>query len=594
VITAATDLLVTTQALFNADARVLLDTVPPKMVYVDSLGVEYLEFSADRLLASANGDDGTDDLFAPFPNLWGPAQPASVLTSQTPVNSGLVGGTAGGVPQVFLNPQNDTSTPFDFTVRVQFRDLLPGEAEGNPRPVTTSGFAQELLDAQFAVPVDTSPGSVLNSVQLGANAVAVLQGALSNSNLRATDRVDFGATILSDTLTATWAFSLLPTVGNFTDSTTGYATGYWRTPIQPVAVDRACNQTPSGPAAIVWWMPPVPALVTPRLTGGTVEAPSFSVSLARSGNVPTDASPSDPLYSARLWVANGVDARNTDWTAFDGGITNPSDPSLTGDLARQEAVAMRTWRPTGTFMPSATLLSDPRLLDRLLLLTVYGADEAGNAQPQGFGTQLLNITTALGYSELGQPQQNFIDYAYWLNPGTTDSLSSEVSATFFWDNNGNGLLDRGDIALGSGPELPQPPVDYIDNSPVLKGILNINFRSPIASDTDIKTELYEEGVKVGENLPYGATVLSNPLRLTIPLDLQYGLLGDPRYYVAETKAQARRVNYTVVVQVTYRKDEGDGTFTETTELTKSTIAFTVVPPGDVATEEQPIKTFERQ
>ena len=579
--------LVTDRAIANATDKVLIDTVPPALVADDDPASTAPPINAAALLASAPGDDATDETVAPVPPGWGAlASNAYTLPSGTPaaVNSGSVTG-GGTAPRVFLNPADGEN--LNFGVVAYFRDLPPTDAEGNPYPVTTAGFDEALRAAQadaLANLGNATATDIRANGNLGVNAVVALNLG-GGSDFDGTEEATLSVSPFAGAtagLQANWGFTSLP---NYSDDN-GYNQGYWQATFAPQAIDRAYNETANVKQAQLWWLTPTAAAITTTRYQGDVQAtPSYHVALERGEDPGTTAEtqPSVPIYSARLWAAEGTDPDTCSWTAIDGGATSSAAASSAGDTALEAAINLRQWRASGDFsLDSAAVLSDPRLRGRYLMLTVFGGDEAGNVQYQGTGNQIGSRFQLNG----------LVDYDWWYNPGAVSAVGSEAAIQFWYDRSLDGLIDPGEELLGSGPEVPRWPAAAVPVPPVLKGRVNVSYTAPndpsepfpTGDEAQVKAVLYADGVLVDDQFSVTLTS-SGTLSFLVPDELGQGItLGD---YSDLRGGTAKRVQYKVVVTVVSH-------VIGVTETMTSSLVFTVVPPGEVSTEEQPIKTFERQ
>ncbi len=224
-------------------------------------------------------------------------------------------------------------------------------------------------------------------------------------------------------------------------------------------VDLAGNQAATDKFQF-WWMQDPHATLLSGPAGQTIADPEFTWDLYRDGGeVPASADPCKPLASIRLWTAPGNDPPlpTTSWTAI-------SDWSCWWDSKTINSL----WDMGGGISLGAKLVPIP---DRWVLLTILGADEAGNLQSDsGLGTS----------TTMAQLAVKDIEYMYWRTVGANIALDTTLNAQFWYNiipkniypeypcqpvpNNDESLRTRsqGETSFGSATRIPLVPADVCD------------------------------------------------------------------------------------------------------------------------------------
>lgn len=204
----------------------------------------------------------------------------------------------------------------------------------------------------------------------------------------------------------------------------------WHMRLNVVASDRARNQSVLADVKPLelWWMQYARAELTSRFNGAAVPVPQLTWKLFRAGQAPSDVSPCEPLFRYRIWSADlGGGWKNATWQALD---------------------SWSDWiSGTGVTLPTSVLNAT---LNRRLLVTIVGADEAGNVQPAG----VADGDSIEGVAVL---DENGIQYDHWLNLGLTGTVDTTLSTRiWYYDTD----LDEPEAFLrdfgGSGAQVPDP------------------------------------------------------------------------------------------------------------------------------------------
>ncbi|MBP8131889.1 MAG: right-handed parallel beta-helix repeat-containing protein [Candidatus Hydrogenedentes bacterium] len=531
---------VAARALENSRLLVL-DSVPPRLALSpENDASAFLVAATDVYLATPDNGSGA-------PGDWPPA----IVEAPTNRVSLADAGTATGNAGMYLNGPG----PLVFTVAAHFDDHPP---EGGPS-VEVSGFDAGLSALSVA---DTVAGSLLGPAADIARPYWAGSFFHSKGIDPAGDLVTVnygvagpGARQLDVDWTVAGPFALgIPIERALSND--------WHIQMQLVAMDRAGNSSPLGGNAIeLWWMPlPARAKLTSatRYDGVTASLPSFSWDLARLGESPSNASPCDPVFSYRFWKADaGLDAGTATWTAL--------TPWYLWDRLKSGA-------------PPQPLLEENQ--NSRMLITVLGADEAGNMQPGG----------ALGdaFTGFAALQSLGIAYDHWVNPGGTGQIETSMTGRF-WHTDDDVLIRD----FGAGPRIPLPA----KNSGVhVEAQFDISIEAAIPAKRSVIWVLSEDGVEKAS-----ATITGVEPGQTVVLRLRADagiVLGD------EWSDTPRTREYLFRAYGRYGPDD-DVLPPPYADTTPAAISFTVYPlegadvegtaggAGGDAGDEQPFKVFVR-
>ena len=517
-------------ALSNSQLLVI-DTTPPRIeVPAEATAIDVIASSSDVYTAASDGESD-------FPSDWRPASAA------IPWNNALLSGAATGVmPTAFFNG----SDPLTFTVGARFIDPYPEEAAvqiagfDNRMDSTRNGTVQELLTP----PADTDPAAVLYPYWMSS---------FPGNTLQPQDPV-YASYLASDlgTMEASWTFADIPPERSRKND--------WRISFNMVVRDRAKNTSDTARLNPVelWWMQYAEAKLMGNYGGNAVSSPIFSWELVRASTAPTNAAPCEPLFRYRLWGASA---------------------SVPGTQALWEAVTPWTdWtRDTGTSIDPGILEEN---LNRQLMITVLGADEAGNVQT-------ADLVLGDSFEGVQGLRQAGVAFDYWRNQGLAGTVDTTVSARFWHEDAEGGELRD----FGAGPRIPLP------TAPERVGVqFDFGIKASLPSNTVLTWEIRDvdnPGVVVaGDTIDNPST----PDRATLIFSVREGgyalYLGDPQ----QTKTY-RMTAYATMVS-------GPAPSTTIVDDTPATKTFTIYLPDTAAEtseatgleeqgDEQPFKVFVR-
>ncbi len=569
-------------------SQFIIDTTPPRMelAFLRARG-------NDLLLVNNTGPAPATTTGAVFPGDWAPG------TMSVPSSNGTLDGDTGNA-QVFLNSYE----PLDISIQLQFIDEAPPDADGEPYAgITPGGFVDETLAplTSAAATGIADPlfigydrpgtafwtGSVAN-VDTALNyapgaAVTTTQGSVSQTQLQ-----------------AQWQLANL-----------AYYDG-WRVTAGFGVTDLAGNQFVTPGELDIWWMANAFAELTSGPSGGGVVDPIFRWQLQRLV-APQNAYPCYPLVQFRVWAAN---AAGTGWDAVSQWSDWLADPLIDRNT------------PVLGGQRLGILLSDGALKGADLMLTVRGADEAGNVQP--VQTALDNIFDIADLDSGAGPPQAWV----WENAGEQRALETEAQVEF-WHNRVLSAasapemwgIDPDERTFGSSPRVPLPPLDEVCGKRVEgRFTFTANLPDDLGSPGDaiIVWSLFEEGRRVayGTIAQLDATfkgVIQIPQDLLLPGATPYdvnvtemypflnlppeecavsrtdrlGDEGDPQDASGRPLRRQRDVEYLLVG---YAQESAAATgfaYPPAKDSTPVSIRFTVTTGKDVGGEEQPIKVFSR-
>ncbi|HRZ82969.1 MAG TPA: hypothetical protein P5069_10935, partial [Candidatus Hydrogenedentes bacterium] len=523
----------------------LVDTTPPTLLFA----------------ASANGDAATaQPRVSANDSLIGTGVPGPQGAYAVPVSGGTIVDRA---LHFMLNPGgngNCTDTAagdtLSFGIEAVFEDRPPSPLTR----VTTSGF-QAGNATTFA---DKQDGQAWLEGPLGpvTNTSATYDTSGSAANIgRLTARFD----------------------GEASQSTPDP----WRFEGKPAARDRAGNAITAPNGLVLWWMWRAQAEITSGPRDTQTLSPRFDWKLRRNIKGPDadEAAPIIPYVKARLWrgadPAADRDISTMSWvpvTGWSGWLSGPITPETVIDGA-----------------PLATALKQNQNEDSVshtLMLTLVGADEAGNVQPGGLADGSLVTVADLAAS--------CVSYTWWYNGQSQENVSVDTEARVTLWELAPGFADR---PIGSVARVPLPPAaNRLQARAVLTARLPETIRRAVAAGETsvarawIKWVLYEDGNPVASggdesNLLAGRDFVD----LILPPDptVADGLvLGD-------MKDRKREKRYVLTAQTVLKTFSYMGGITQervVSDPTPASVSFTVYPKevDEKIRDERPTRIYERE
>lgn len=435
--------------------------------------------------------------YEPYPVNWGPAMSALAASS------GALAPAAADA-HVFFNTGSLNLGPategLDFSLDAVFYDAPPRDSTGNLRTaITTSGF-------RAGVNLDSSSGLLTvpqvlfsrirdeNNIELTGLARWIDQGGgafLNNENIVARTLLTPDMVFGERGLAARWQIQTPPAITELA----------WRLAVQFEASDLAGNMFTSDKDLNIWWMNYAQALLLDRPAGQEVSDPVFRWDIYRPGSVPANAAPCFPIVTCRLWQMNAA----MNWEAVT--AWSPWTPDRTIDrntLMSTGGVRLGDW------------LDAPELSGKTLLITVAGADEAGNVQAPWPGNNQTTLNSVNDLETAG------IEYGYWLNAGVLGrALDTQLQARFWLNTINAGELrerDPGEIDYGSSTRIPLPPPDACNQR--IEAAFEIAMTAPDTyslNQIQVAWQLFEDQREVASGIISSPT--SRIVRLVIPEDL---------------------------------------------------------------------------
>lgn len=586
----------------------IVDTTPPAIAPIS------LQSTAQTLVLDSNDSLLPSAADGPYPNNWCAQYPPLA------VSAGTLTPVVTPPPHVFFN--NDPSggmgaSALSFTVGLVFWDTFPVDSHNiEHNLIETSGFRKNLgdltADGSDAVQNLLFNGPGMSGTAYwkpGGSASAAVSG-VDASLLMNQMEPSYGETGLGgDEERAEKMFVLWQVSGlDFNPS--------WHFTTQFGATDIAGNRMASDEPLHFWWMRDPAAVFTSAPAAGVrTEAPVFGWMLDRgSADTPQDADPCLPIAQFRIWQAENPFAPDvTMWLPVDQMLTEWSD-----------------WQP-GSTIDVNTLIYDSGLTlgdvlqthpGSLLMMTLRGADEAGNVQPlpaSAAGDVLANLGALAGGG--GIPP---VAYAYWRSPGQVRPLDTSMQAQF-WHNRDDVDIDdpslraydpgMGEKDFGSSRRVPISPEEC---GLRIEGKFTIRVEIPDAPSAAytyyVDCQLFQDGQLVV------AGILEVPpdqqvLEIQIPQDVinpQAGLTwrfpvgAKPYEFLRESCGRQDRLGDDGNKgDNTIRKRDVEYIFTARTmeedsvgrgwaaDPTPAMVQFTVTVPEN-RKEEQPIKVFTRE
>ena len=484
----------------------------------------------------------------PYVTGWGPN------INNPAVSYGHLG---AGNAHVFFNPDsaNVYETPTDgltFTISAAFVDLPPRGADGNLRPIETSGFrTSEPLNS--ATSLLTQSQVLFNRIQDEDGRTITGRARLVNKG--STANIDQAGVVTQATLTRVTESDL---AAQWLVQTPPWTTldSNWRLAVSFEPTDLASNTRELGEPMNIWWLTYTRARLLSPPSGQEISAPEFTWDLDRQGAVPSNADPCFPIATFRLWQLNpGVQ-----WEAVTGWSPWTKERVL-GSFTRMDT--------QGSLL--GDLLDAPGLAGKTLMISVVGADEAGNVQAPWPLTDTLPSEILLDNAGIA--------YGIWRNVGVLGrALDTQVQARFWLNRTDppNRIRDTGEIDYGSSTRIPLPP----EGNQRIEAAFDITMITPDIygpNDVQAQWELYED-----QRLLDQGTIPSTDfytVRLVIPYD------SDRILMLGDNKNRQRDVEYRFVARTQIRNDG-------ISDTTPASVQFTVYASEDPG-DEQPVKETTR-
>ncbi len=547
----------------------ILDTVQPAFrAAVSPLASGYISTTNDTI-AAASGQA--------FPLGW----PGVLIlpASQVP----LLGASTSEGAQVFFNTK---SNPLGFGVHLEFQDVPPSDLSGNVYgTVIVGGF----------VPPVSNVAGVGADPSLPANFSTAMWDDITLSPVTSLS-LNGGADLMS----ADWAVSNVP--------------------LQPVYVEASgkifvsdlAGNTASTPNALhTWWMREAAAAFT-GASQSVSSTPTFVWDLVRPGSAPTNAAPCAPVAQFRLWIADDQSSPSTSqYTALTDWSSWTSEKSIDRDK----------------YPDLNTIIN--QYPDTHLMITVAGADEAGNVQD----------TSAAG-DVIASPALCPVSYRLWKTSGSALALETTIRAQLWYnlldtvpepetngvphntsvpgDLRGVRRCSLDELNFGSSTRVPLTPLEPCLQRVEAQFTVNPGANAPsIPGGWKVCWQLHEDNRLVAQGVKAYAN-LGNSLPeavITIPSDL----IDDPTLVVADFLNKSPRncgctgdrlgddgaadANQScdgqkhrrreVLYRFTARTVATDCQGTQPEDVTPATFSFSVYTT-EAFKDEQPVKVFTRE
>jgi len=377
----------------------------------------------------------------------------------------------------------------------------------------------------------------------------------------------------------------------------------WRFEGIPTARDRAGNEVTAPNSLVLWWMWRAQAEITNGPRDTQTLSPRFDWKLRRNIKGPdaADVAPIVPYVKAKLWrgadPATDREISTMLWeavTGWSGWISGPITPET--DMGGS---------PLSVLLQANQNDPDPTV-SHTLMLTVVGADEAGNVQPEGVASD--TNTVPITVTDLGN---SCVSYTWWYNGQSQENVSVDTEARVTlseWRRNTANNTDSETRPYGSVTRVPLPPkeapplYDYLKLRAVLTARLPETIRRAVINgETNvaqawIKWTLYEDGNPVANNnAAVGPGVDFVDIILPVSPATATGLV------FGDMKNRKREKRYVLTAQTVLRtKSYGtDGTaFPDrvVSDPTPASVSFTVYPKevDDNLRDERPTRIYERE
>ncbi len=513
-------------------AQFVIDTVPPVL----DVGLAGSLWTANSRAADYLFETVTPvtDVFGAPPDR-GPYVPGWPGVGRWPSSAGAL--ESAGVlrgPQVFFNTSINPNLPdpLQFTVAIPFVDPMPVGPDGMAYPVMRAGFWANTLAPVTAAGVwrypDTADYYPAGSTNAALGQYAGLPyppGTGSWVREPGGNAPDFGPIVGAVfpwydggiRAQAQWMLADVPWPGGRS----------WHLPTFFEMADLAGNVVRTRDFSF-WWQYLPQAVFTSGPEGTLTADPVFSWTLDRAGaEVPLDAFPCEPIAQFRVWRAvNPQSPEGTSWEA----LTNWSPWTKSPTIDRSSPVYDRYNRQTTL---DEVLRNQLRGGD-LLMITIAGADEAGNVQP---------IAVAAGDTLpnrfwLDSDPYYRLDSRTWYVPDSLVRLDTSVQARFWYNRRPAPPLellriDPGERDFGASTRIPIVPAENCDERIEAEFTIAMEY----AGDLDPRQllawwELYEDNRKVAEGLTWYREG-SNVVKLRIPHDIL--MLGGQLYTARENE-----------------------------------------------------------
>lgn len=521
--------------VFSSDAvrraaRFVIDTVPPVL----DVGFSDSLWMANSRAFAYIFEPGTDIHSAPSDR--GPYVPGWPGVEQWPSSAGAL--DSAGVlrgPQVFFNTSINPNPPdpLQFTVTVPFVDPPPVGPDGMVYLVERAGFWAKTLTPVTAAGVwrypDTADYYPAGSTNAALGQYAGLPyppGTGSWVREPGGNAPNFGPIVGAVfpwydggiRAQAQWMLADVPWPGGHS----------WHLPTVFEMADLAGNVVRTRDFSF-WWQYLPQAVFTSGPEGTLTADPVFSWTLDRAGaEVPLDTFPCEPIAQFRLWrAANPSDPENTQWEA----LTNWSSWTKSSTIDRYSPVYDISNRQTTV----DEVLRNQVQGGDLLMITIAGADEAGNVQPIAIAVD----DTLPNRFWLDSDPYYRLDSRAWYVPDSLVRLDTSVQASFWYNRRRPAspleLLgkDPGERDFGTSTRIPIVPAENCDDRIEAEFIITMEH----AGDLDPRQllawwEFYEDNRKVAEGLTWyreGSSVV----KLRIPHDIV--MLGGQLYTARENE-----------------------------------------------------------
>lgn len=542
------------------DCSFLVDTTPPTLLFS----------------AAVNGDATTAQprVFG-NDNQVGNGVPGPQGQFFVPVSGGTI---ANGPVHFLFNPGGngtcaDTAAgdTLSFGIEAVFEDRPPS----NLTRVTTSGFESD-TGTDFTAKGDGR---------------AWLEGPLGPT--------DSGTTTV--TLSTDPAATVQRLTARFEAVTSQSVPDPWRFEAIPAARDRAGNELAAPNSLVLWWMWRAQAEITNGPRDTQTLSPRFDWKLRRTVKGPdaADVAPIIPYVKAKLW--RGADrATDREISTMEWVAVTPWSGWISGPITPETVIA---GSPLSVLLQANQ--NDPDV-SHTLMLTVVGADEAGNVQPEGVASDTYTVPfTVAGLAN------SCVSYTWWYNGQSQENVSVDTEARVAlseWRRNTATNADVETRPYGSVARVPLPPKEapplynYLKIRAVLTARLPETIRRAVINGESnvaqawIKWTLYEDGNPVAnDNAVVGPGVDFVEIVLPVSPATVTGLV------FGDMKDRKREKRYVLTAQTVLRtKSYGtDGTTYPdrvVSDPTPASVSFTVYPKelDESIRDERPTRIYERE
>lgn len=560
----------------------IIDTTPPKLASVS------LTRGNGRITVSNDAATPAAGVGLDFPADWAPGN-VSIPSNDTTFGGG------GGNAQVFLN--GDPAAPLNITVEMVFLDEPPRNPEDNSlySGITPGGFVRETLPQLTSATAADTLSVLTEGYDRFGTAFWVPDANVTTVINNSAPGVSTSQLASGQELTATWTLTGL-----------GYLDG-WRMTTAFGVTDLAGNEFTTPTSLDIWWMINALAEFTSGPSTAVVD-PIFRWQLSRA-LAPSTAYPCYPIAQFRLWAPDG-----SGWSAVTEWSEWQADPTITNDTIVRDGARLSLY------------LSNANFKGVELMLTVRGADEAGNVQPVDTVSDAFLDPADIGLN----PGQVWT----WENAGEQRRLDTEAQVEL-WHNrvvsppNDPSMweIDPDERTFGSSPRVPLPEYEEACEKRVEgRFTFTANLPDDLASPSDaiIVWSLYEEGRRVA----FGTIPRLDPEfkgQIQIPQDLLFpgatpynvsvsqmypflnnppekcgvatvDRLGDEGAPEDDSGRPLRRQRDVEYLLVGYAQESSAATgfaYPPAKDATPVSIRFTVTAGEGAGGEEQPIKVFSR-